>query len=59
MPKLYSGTVSREQLREACKALGLNPETTASINMKPTRVRVIEITDSETGDRRCYTLQVK
>lgn len=56
---VFEGAVTRAQIVEACKALGLNPETTVSINVAPDRVRVIETTDSRTGARRCYTLQVK
>ena len=64
------GTVSREQLKAAAEALGLNPENTVSINMTADRVRVIEYVRDDNGDRilneafegfdrRCYTLQVK
>lgn len=66
----YEGTVSRDQLKVAVEALGLNPENTVSINMTADRVRVIEYVRDENGariineafegfDRRCYTLQVK
>lgn len=66
----YEGTVSRDQLKAAVEALGLNPENTVSINVTADRVRVIEYVRDENGDRilneafegfdrRCYTLQVK
>lgn len=65
-----SGTVTRDQLVEAVKALGLNPENTVQVNMKTDHIRVIEYVRDENGarilneafegyDRRCYTLQVK
>lgn len=66
----YEGTVSRDQLKAAVEALGLNPENTVSINLSADRVRVIEYVRDENGapiineafegfDRRCYTLKVK
>lgn len=66
----YEGTVSRDRLKAAVEALGLNPENTVSINMTSDRVRIIEYVRDDKGariineafegfDRRCYTLQVK
>ena len=66
----YKDTVTRDQLKAAVEALGLNPESTVSINATRDRVRVIEYVRDENGariineafegfDRRCYTLKVK
>lgn len=66
----YEGKITRDQLKAAAEALGLNPENTVSINMTADRVRVIEYVRDDNGDRilneafegfdrRCYTLQVK
>lgn len=67
---VFSGSVTRGQLVEAVKALGLNPENTVQVNIKADQIRVIEYVRDENGarilneafegfDRRCYTLQVK
>lgn len=66
----YEGTVTRDQLKAAVEALGLNAENTVSINATHDRIRVIEYVRDENGARilneafegyarRCYTLQVK
>lgn len=66
----YEGTVTRDQLKAAVEALGLNPENTVSINMTADRIRVIEYMCDENSariineafegfDRRCYTIKVK
>lgn len=66
---VFSGSVTRDQLVEAVKALGLNPENTVQVNIKADQIRVIEYVRDENGarilneafggfDRRCYTLQI-
>lgn len=70
MPKLYSGTVSREQVMAACEAVGLKPSDVFNVNITGDRVRVIEFRRDADGnriynqalqtyDKRSYTLQVK
>ena len=70
MAKLYSGTVSQEQVMAACEALGLKPADVFNLNITGDRVRVIEFqrdadgnriynTALQTYDKRSYTLQVK
>lgn len=67
---VFSASVTRGQLVEAIKALGLNPDNTVQVNIKADQIRVIEYVRDENGarilneafegfDRRCYTLQVK
>ncbi|UAV84842.1 hypothetical protein BV113_00480 [Glutamicibacter phage BIM BV-113] len=70
MAKLFSGTVSQEQVIAAVEALGLKPENVFSVNITGERVRVIEFKRDVDGNRifnaalqtyekRSYTLQVK
>lgn len=70
MAKLYSGSVSQQQVMAACEALGLKPENVYNVNITGDRVRVIEFqrdTDGsriynptlQTYDKRSYTLQIK
>ena len=70
MAKLFSGTVSQDQVIAAVEALGLKPENVFSVNITGERVRVIEFKRDDDGkrifnaalqtyDKRSYTLQVK
>lgn len=70
MAKIYSGTVSQEQVMAACEALGLKPDDVFNLNITGNQVRVIEFKRDaggnrifnpvlQTYDKRTYTLEVK
>ena len=70
MAKIFTGTVSQEQVMAACQALGLKPENVFNLNITGESVRVIEFKRDADGnrifnqvlqtyDKHSYTLQVK